>query len=214
MKDDCYFKIYTTLNKDTDEPTVIEFSVSLSRSHRMYPGSRETNEPVLAQIQGILLQPEYLPNNGDEWYFNVFRRRGGEAMKAFQILADEKSLLEERLKSQTLIDDCDCVAYFESVWVDQSLRGQGLALRLMREAQHMLGRFGLIAMIKAHPDGEGVTDTDCVKLAKYYQSNRQLGFSALSETIHPGWLVSYWGEPVVNRGDEMLFNPNGQRRIV
>lgn len=135
---------------------------------------------------------------------------GGEAMKAIQILADEKSRLEERLKSQTLIEDCDCVAYFESVWVDQSLRRQGLVLRLMREAHHMLGRFGLIAMIKAHPDGENVTDTDCVKLAKYYQSDKQLGFSALSETTHRGWLVSYWGKPVVNRADEVLFNPNEQ----
>jgi hypothetical protein len=210
MKDDCYLKIYTTLNKDIDEPTVVEFSVSLCRSHRMHPGSHETNEPTLARIQGVLVQPEYLPDHGDEWYCNVFTKRGGDAKTAFEILAEEKSLLEERLKSQTLIEDCDCVAYFESVWVDRLLRGQGLALRLMREAQHMLGRFGLIAMIKAHPDtdGENVTDTDCVKLARYYQSDKQLGFLALSETTHPGWLVSYWGKPVVNRADEVLFNPN------
>lgn len=53
MKDECFFKIYATLNKDIDEPTVIEFSVSLPRSHRRYPGSRETNKPALAQIQGV-----------------------------------------------------------------------------------------------------------------------------------------------------------------
>lgn len=75
----------------------------------------------------------------------------------------------------------------------------------MREARHVLGRYGLLVILKAHPDGEDVSDADCLKLAKYYQSHKQLGFVPVSKRTHPGWLLAVWHEPVVRAADLASF---------
>ena len=75
----------------------------------------------------------------------------------------------------------------------------------MREARHVLGRYGLLVILKAHPDGEDVSDADCLKLAKYYQSHKQLGFVPVSKRKHPGWLLAVWHEPVVRAADLASF---------
>ena len=76
----------------------------------------------------------------------------------------------------------------------------------MREAQHALGRYGLLVILKAHPDGEKVPKKDFVKLAKYYQSDKQLGLVPVSVTKRAGWLVGMWHEPVVHPEDEAYFH--------
>lgn len=146
--------------------------------------------PILAKLTEFLVQPGYLPEGGDDWHFDIFDMRSGHAMEVFHILADQRPLWEKALKLPVALGACDCVAHLERVWVAPELRGQGVTLRLMREAQHVLGRPGLLVILKAHPDGKDVPDAACLKLAKYYQSDKRLGFAAVSKRKHPGWLVA------------------------
>ncbi|MGR9203990.1 hypothetical protein ACU8OG_08590 [Rhizobium leguminosarum] len=57
----------------------------------------------------------------------------------------------------------------------------------------------------AHPDGDKVPNTALLKLAAYYQSDKQLGFKPVSKRKRPGWLVGSWEEPVVNADDKTFF---------
>ncbi|MDX1054157.1 GNAT family N-acetyltransferase [Sinorhizobium medicae] len=199
--DDYYLKFETGFSKHGDEPNVLDFSVTL----RKYSVSDDGGGTVLAGLNGFLVQPGHLPERDDQWYFAVFDMRSGHSMEAFRVLADERKLLEKAIKPSASWDDCGAVAHLERVWVDPSLRGRGVALRLMREAQHVLGRYGLLVILKAHPDGDDVSDAECLKLATYYQSDKQLGFAPVSKRKHPGWLLAVWHEPVVRAGDLAFF---------
>ncbi|MHC2297960.1 GNAT family N-acetyltransferase [Rhizobium mongolense] len=198
--DDSYLKIETCFSKHADAPEVLDFSIFLRRyvEHRDVPG------PTLAHLKGFLVQPGYLPQPGDGWYFDVFDMRSQHAMNAFHVIADDRPLLKRALKTD--FDYLSSVAHLDRVWVDPSLRKRGIALRLMREAQHVLGRYGLLVVLKAHPDGDNVTDADCLKLSAYYQSERQLGLRAVSKKKRPGWLVGVWDEPVINDADEVFLH--------
>ena len=111
--------------------------------------------------------------------------------------------MAKALKKDADLDELDAVAYLERLWVNPSQRGHGIAHRLLREAQHVLGRAGLLVMMKAHPDDfdEGANQ----KLAAYYQSEKQLRFRQVSKK-HEGWLVAAWQDPVVNKEDESFLD--------
>jgi GNAT superfamily N-acetyltransferase len=204
MTDHRALRIETTFSKNFDEPDLLEFRVTLVDQ----PDKDEDPAPALAKLNGFLVQPGYLPGREDEWYFDIFDMRSGHAVEAFHILAGERRRWEKALELSPDLASCDCVAHLERVWVAQELRGQGIALRLMREAQHVLGRLGLLVILKAHPDGRDVSDAQCRKLARYYQSDRQLGFAPIADRKHPGWLVAAWHEPVAAPGDEVYFSPS------
>lgn len=93
------------------------------------------------------------------------------------------------------------ITLLERIWVDPQYRGRGLALRLMREAKHLLGRFGLLVILKAHPDGDKVTGKSLLALASYYQRDKHLGLQPLSKQKLPGWLVAHWDAPEATKGD-------------
>lgn len=88
--------------------------------------------------------------------------------------------------------------------VDPSVRGFGLGLRLMREAQHALGSWGLLVILKVHSEGDKLPNT-ALKLAPYDQSDEQPGFKPVSQRNRPGWLVGAWHEPAVNESVSTFF---------
>ena len=203
MNDSSFFKYETTFSKNGDDPRVLDFTVTL-REHS-YSDDYKAAAPV-ALLEGFMAQPGYLPDPYDRWYFGIFDMRSAHSMDAFSVLADDQGLLSAALqKKKASLDDCDAVAHLERAWVDPSLRGRGIALRLMREAQHVLGRYGLLVILKAHPDGEDIADAQCRKLAKYYQSDKGLGLVPVSSAKRPGWLVAIWDEPRVHSGDTVYL---------
>lgn len=119
------------------------------------------------------------------------------------MLLEDRALIAKALKKDAEIDLLCSVAYLERLWVNPSLRGHDIALRLLREAQHIISRDGLLVLLKAHPDD--FADGDNEKLAAYYQSERQLGLRQISKQ-HAGWLVAAWQEPVINKKDEAFLH--------
>ncbi|PSH65161.1 hypothetical protein [Phyllobacterium sophorae] len=71
--------------------------------------------PAIAQLKGFFVQPGYLPESDDEWYFDVFDMRSQHAMAAFHVLAEERSLLQKALKSAPELEYLGGVAHFERV---------------------------------------------------------------------------------------------------
>ncbi|MFS2154408.1 GNAT family N-acetyltransferase [Rhizobium sp. Rhizsp42] len=194
--DESFLKVETIFSKHPDFPSVLDFSVVLRR----YPADEDIPGPSLAHLRGFLFQPGYLPEDDeDEGYFDVFDERSGHAALAYQTLIDDRNLVAKALKKDADLEDLNAVAYLERLWVNPSLRGHGIALRLFREAQQILSRPGLLVMVKAHPDdlGEGGNR----KLAAYYQSEKQLRFRSISER-HEGWLVAAWQDVVINKDDK------------
>ncbi len=193
LDDESFLKVETIFSKHPEWPDVLDFSVILRR----YPPDEDIGGPSLAHLKGFLYQPGYLPDE-DDGYFDVFDERSHHAMVAYQILVDDRDLLAKALKKDAHLDEFQAIAYLERLWVNPSLRGHSIALRLFREAQHVLSRPGLLVMVKAHPDS--LSDDGNQKLAAYYQSEKQLRFRPISKK-HEGWLVAAWQDPVVNKGD-------------
>lgn len=198
-----YLAFDTRFRKCPDEPNVLDWTVGL----RQYRGDNpEDPGKLLASLTGFLAQPGYVPEDEDDWYFDVFDMRSQHAYQAFQVLVHDAALVAKALKVASLSDEFQALAHLDRMWVDPSVRGRGLGLRLMREAQHALGRYGLLVILKAHPDGEKVQNAALLKLAAYYQSDRQLGLTAVSRRRRPGWLVAAWHEPVINESDSTFFH--------
>jgi GNAT superfamily N-acetyltransferase len=201
--DDTFLKIETTFCINPDSAYVLEFSVAMLKHSS---SGHLAGDAALAHLQGYLVQVGYLPESDDEWYFDVFDMRSGHAMETFHVLADEKPLLRKALGRGTVLEECKSIAHIERVWVDPSLRGRRLALRLMREAQQVLARHGLLVVMKAHPDGDDVSDADCLKLAAYCRSDERLGFVCVSKRRYPGWLIAIWDHPVLDPHNQ-TFRP-------
>ncbi len=193
------FEFETRLRKNPDDATVIEVAIKLDKIPE--PGTQDRGQVAL--LQGFLLQVGDFPEADDDWCFSVFDMRSGQAAEAFEILANRTALVQEALKSFSAAAVCRSIFNIERVWVDPEFRGHGIALRLMREALHMLGRPGLLVIMKAHPDGKNVPAESCVKLASYYQKDKALKLSPLSDSLYPGWLVSLWNEPRPASGDKL-----------
>ncbi|MCK3780189.1 GNAT family N-acetyltransferase [Ensifer sesbaniae] len=200
--DSGYLAFDIRFRKCADEPHVLDWTVGLRR----YRGDTQ-DEPgkVLASLTGFLAQPGYIPEYHDDWYFDVFDMRSQHAYQAFRVLVDDATLIEKALKVDSLSDEFGAIAHLDRMWVDPTVRGRGLGLRLMREAQHALGRYGLLVILKAHPDGNKVPNAALLRLAAYYQSDKQLGFKPVSKRKRPGWLVGSWHEPVVSEDDSTFF---------
>ncbi|MHC2574695.1 GNAT family N-acetyltransferase [Rhizobium leguminosarum] len=200
LDDDGYLKVETIFSKHAEAPHVLDFAVVLRR----YPEDDDIPGPALAHLKGFIFQPGYLPeDNEDEGYFDVFDERSQHAAIGYRILVNDRDLVAKALKKDAELDELSAMAYLERLWVNPSLRGHGIAHRLLREAQHVLGRPGLLVMVKAHPDdfNEGGNQ----KLAAYYQSDKQLRFRQVSKK-HEGWLVAAWQDPTVNKEDESFLD--------
>ncbi|TAZ83295.1 GNAT family N-acetyltransferase [Rhizobium ruizarguesonis] len=197
-----YMAFDTRFSKCPDEPDVLDWTVGLRRYRDDTP---DDPGKLLASLTGFLAQPGYVPEEDDDWYFDVFDMRSQHAMHAFRVLVDDATLIEKALKGKSL-SEFSAVAHLDRMWVNPDIRGRGLGLRMMREAQHALGRYGLLVILKAHPDGDKVPNAALLKLAAYYQSDKQLGLKPVSNRKRPGWLVGSWDEPVVHAGDTTFFN--------
>jgi len=197
-----YLAFDTRFRKCPDEPNVLDWTVGLRR----YRDDIEDDPgKLLASLTGFLAQPGYVPEDEDDWYFDVFDMRSQHAYQAFQVLVEDADLVAKALKVDGLSEEFGALAHLDRMWVDPSVRGRGIGLRLMREAQQTLGRSGLLVVLKAHPDGEKVPNTALLKLAAYYQSDEQLGLKPVSKRKRPGWLVGAWHEPIVNENDITFF---------
>ena len=200
-QDDSYLAFDTRFRKNGEEPSVLEWTVALRR----YSTSSDEGSSPLASLVGFIIEPGYLPDSDDDGLFDVFDMRSQHAYNAFRVLVDDRPLIEKALEKRGSLDECAALAHLDRMWVDPSLRGRGIGLRLMREAQHVLGRYGLLVILKAHPNEEKVQKKEFLKFAKYYQSDKQLGLVPVSVTKRPGWLVGIWNEPVVHPEDAAFF---------
>ncbi|WP_346912430.1 hypothetical protein [uncultured Roseibium sp.] len=200
-----YFTISTKISKRADEPHTLDFSVSCDK----YDTDSREDAPgeTVGRLEGFLLQPGYLPDSfEDQAYFDRFDDRSAHAAEAFEILVERKALIAKTLQVDT--DDLEmagAVALLERAEVEPESRGRHLTQRLMREARHILGRPGLLVILKAHPDGDEISNEQCRKLGDYYCSDSRLGFRPISRRSLPGWLVALWEEPVCCDGDERFW---------
>ena len=189
--DDSHFKIETNFRNNPDEPKIFEFSVEL----RQYADSDDTDcLAIPGYLGGYMVQAGYLPRSDDDWYFDIFDMRSGHAMEAFHVLADERSLLGEALGPGGVVEQCTCVAHLEQISVHPSLNGHGIERRLIREAKRVLARPGLLVLMKAQPRGLTVSDAECARHAADYESDDELGFTAISQHRYPGWLAGLWDQ--------------------
>ena len=116
---DSYLAFDTRFRKNSDEPSVLEWTVALRR----YSTSSDDGKALLASLVGFMAEPGYLPDTHDDWLFTVFDMRSQHAFDAFRILVDDRPLVEKALKEQESLDECAAVAHLDRIWVDPSLEG-------------------------------------------------------------------------------------------
>ncbi len=72
---DQQFRISTTLNKSQDDPSVLDFVVEC----RPIGDDGEVTSQVVGKLEGFLIEPGYLPEEYEEWYFDAFDHRPAPA---------------------------------------------------------------------------------------------------------------------------------------
>lgn len=186
------FKIITTINKVPEDHEALNFLVECSTAPDEDEEPANDNEEIIGRLYGLLVDKGHLPEEFEDWDCDIFDMRSGHAEEAYSILYQQRPLIGKALPASRLLELGSGLALLERVWVKPQYRGKGLALRLMREAQHLLGRYGLLVILKAHPDGEQISPEHLLRLADYYASDKQLGLKHLSKERFPGWLVAHW----------------------
>ncbi|MDP1730674.1 MAG: GNAT family N-acetyltransferase [Devosia sp.] len=206
------FRIQTTLSKDCEFPEVLNFTVGCTADLDDSEGPivpSPTGVEAIGRLSGFLVDQGYLPDENQEGYAEIFDARSGHADQAYRLLVTKRALIGNALPGSRLLETGSAVAHLERVWVHRQHRGQGLALRLMREARHLFGRYGLLVMLRAYPDGDEVDTDQVLRLADYYASDRSLGLEHLSRKQLPGWLVAHWEAPEAADGDGLCWQAAG-----
>lgn len=188
----------TRFRRNGDIPAVMDFTTVL---RKVTPDDDFLDEldgkptllgPVVAYLTGFAYLPGYVPGadgygNGD---FDAFDCHSENAAEGYDLLVEERARIEKALGTPDALEMLDGVVFFERGFVRFEYRGRRLLLHLMREAMHILTMTNPLVLLKAHPDGRHVSDADCRRLAKYYQSDETLGLKAVGSRLHPGWLVA------------------------
>lgn len=138
---------------------------------------------IVAELSGGFLALD--PTDMDVRQFDIWNE---DALFARSIVGDLKSRGE--FQRFVLIERID---------VEKKARGNGLALRLMREVRDTLFHPGALALCQAAPDGG--TEADVAKLSRYYASDPDLAFKA-APTDEAGWLYAAWPAPCSSQADQ------------
>ena len=179
--------LQTLVKRDIEYPELMLFTIQCQDEHGK----------TAASLDGFFLDLGYYPDLDELDAVFFLDGRSAHALRAFEILAENKVAVEKMLSST----DVSAFIHLEEARVSEAYRGRGLALRMMREVRFVLRGFGRIVTLKAHPlEGEAnaVTKT---RLASYYQSDDRLAFKPINAAEHPGWLVAAWDEPAPASGD-------------
>lgn len=199
------FEISSRQSKVPTDLDSRDFQVDCSTAQRDddSPGPVET----IGRLSGLYWDVGFLPEMHDKWDLSAFDQRDGHAEEAASIMVSQRRLIEEVLTDSNVSFDGRAFVLLERVFVEPKHRGKRLALRLVREARDVFARYGLLAMAKAYPEGENISNEKILMLADYYTSDEQLGFKHLSRTRFPGWLVAHWHSPQPAEGDDFYWQP-------
>ena len=186
----CYFK--TELKRNSEFPEVIRFRINATVDTDEIGG----NETV-ASLKGFIVKTFLWINSSEFHYFDGISAHTSEG---YDVLTEHSDKICSALNiNSDLLDETSEIIFCETAKVDPQYRNKKLALRLLREAMFSLGSVSSLMILKAHPDGDNVDDKDCIKLAKYYCSDKYLKLTEIDRTNLAGWLVS-------NNGFEMRYN--------
>lgn len=189
----------STFRRSFHDEDVLDFAVTLRRYGE---DDDENRGHSVATLDGFIFQPGYLPEGDDERYLHLFDDHSRDGMLAYYVIAHDRKMIAKAIGVD--LNFFTSVTFLGTPWVHPGARGKGLRMRLMREAQHVLSRTGLLAIFKADPEYDwGKSHHD---LARYYQSEPFLGWKAVSVRKHPGWLVAAWQELKPVKSDALQFN--------
>lgn len=201
-----YYDIRTEFSKESDTPVVQNFEVKCCK--RIADNNESKIVLTIGSLKGFVVRTEHLPTDIERggWLFDVFDERDNHSADAFEILTENLATVATALE----IDDSQLDYSFGLLMLERALihpdhRGKGMALRLMREAKQILNRFGLIVILKAHPDGDQISSEACIRLADYYCSDDALAFVHFSQETKPGWLIGKWDEFELSPDDGLFW---------
>lgn len=188
----------TRFRRNGDLPAVMDFTATLRKWRPEddfldeLDGKPTLLGPVVAYLTGFAYLPGYV--SGEDGYgsgdFDAFDCHSANAAEGYELLVEERARIEKALGVPDLLETLTGVIFYERGFVAPEFRGKRLVLHLMREVKDILAMSGALILLKAHPDGRGITDADCRRLARYYQSDEALGLKPLASRKHPGWLVA------------------------
>jgi len=202
MEFDNVFSIQTTIWKSPDEPRLTEVKVTCCPLDN--GGETDLASPI-AYLRGFILDIGYYPSARDGFAFEAFDMRSGHAYDTFRIITKRRPMIKRALP-RTDVEMIGSFLHLERLKVGEEYRGQELGLRLLREARQTLARFGMLAVLKAHPDGKDTTPAQNIRLGQYYQSDRVCEFAPISDRSEPGWLVADWSDPGPQTKDEYFWS--------
>ena len=193
------FYISTKLNRRGDFSHVLDFEVKA-----LLEVDDEAGSKAAATLEGFVLRRTY---DLDHLSFDDFDSRSGHTYDGYNILTEHQQEICSALKiEQDGLECVDSIIFCEKLVVDPEYRKNKLALRLLREPIWAFGNLSSLMILKAHPDGKGIEDDDCRKLADYYCSDKSLKFEELDRKNLAGWLVSKGAWNACESDDEWTYD--------
>lgn len=213
MQDETRFEIKTEIKRHGEWPTHLVFRVSCTgQTYSPVQGVGEGEEVEIASLEGFVYDVGSYPEVDEIDSDQFLDGYEGHAHKAFGVIADDRSSVAAALG--TTVDELeawkDRFIYLSRAEVSDEFRGHGLALRLMREARAVLFSSGTMAILKAFPDGDEVSDEAQLRLAAYYQSDKASGFEVVSAGKHKGLMVACWDDNYLLAADAVSWSPAGR----
>ena len=193
------FYISTKFNRQADFSDVLYFEVKANLDL-----DNEDSSEAAATLNGFILRKVF---DLDHINFDLFDSNDAHTAEAYNILTEHQQEICSALKIEQ--DDLECVdsiIFCENLVVDPEYRKNKLALRLLREPIWAFGNLSSLMILKAHPDGKGIEDDDCRKLADYYCSDKSLKFEELDRKNLAGWLVSEGAWNAYESDDEWSYD--------
>lgn len=179
--------VRTTFRRSYEFPEIFDFIVAA-----------ELNDgTIVAHLKGYVMEIDL---SCLEDYIDAFDYRDSDGCATFKML----ERCHENINNET--EAFDRLVVLDKIEVDHAYRGQGFALRLMRESRDLLAQPRTVALAQAMPYGETVNrEVGSEKLVQYYCSDPDLGFKDVYGA-GDGWLTAIWDEPCAKPEDAPLLD--------
>lgn len=201
---DEYICIKTTITREAGFRSMLKFEVTASVEH--YDELTLKDKPE-AKLSGFMTNFDF---EDPDRYYAHFDSQSAHAEDTFGILCKKQKAIASALglrSASNIVDYFDSVALIERIYVPSEWRGHKLALRLLREAQSVLSRSGLLVVARAYP-GEVQLDKKGRDLADYYRSEPLADFHMLNARASQPWLVAHWHTAEFNDLDDSIWDPS------
>lgn len=200
------YSIGTIVRRHDEYEEMLELLVTATEDGCLDERSTETSTHE-AYLRAYLMTISGLPEPCDFLLFDVVSE---DMAVAYKILCNNSKKVLDVLQIEDWDEEVaiENILVIDKIEVNRECRGQGMALRLMREVKGIFAKAETLTILQARPFGDDVKSgaKEIRTLTDYYLSDSILDFQEIDAKQYPGWLVCY-GTQGYGQGSDYCYFP-------